>query len=438
MPIERIEDQFSSNSELRLCQSKSKRPCQAKQRKSQMGAALGAIAFQLWQRGSDSFGASGLSDVFPAVPIHVSAAFTAESATFGLLGGLGIGGVALVRLLSSKQLMDCATPHPFSTGGFLLGTALVVYLFGEPDMFEEPGIDALSWVRIVLGGVLVGFGAGLGEGCTSGNGIQGLAALAKASLVFVCTFMLIGMLTASLTGTAAALGDTPVAVPEGAWGYRAIVYGVAFMCVVSRHYQSAGAFIGGATFAASLIVAGMVKPTRVISFLDVTGSSGWDPTLAYVMGGGLLVTAPGYYVLGLVEKSELEVKMWANRPVDVLLVLGAVLFGLGWGATGICPGPALVMCGTGSTKGMLFVGCMFAARYVAGIWRKAVQLRDAASRPAPAEYEKAASGGGAKAPNHLGAGRVLQASDLVPNSPKKDNGPKATKKSGNKKGRKKK
>jgi len=415
-------------------------------RKSHMGAALGAIAFQLWQKGSDlSSEFPAVSAAFPAVPIHVSAAFSAESATFGLLGGLGIGGVALARLLSSKKLMDCATPHLYSTGGFLLGTALIVHLFSEPDMFEEPGIDALSWVRIVLGGVFVGFGAGLGEGCTSGNGIQGLAALSKASLVFVCVFMLTGMLTASLTGTAAALGDTTVAVPEGAWaragtgflsqGERVIVYGVAFMFVVSRHYQSAGALIGGATFAASLIVAGMVKPTRVISFLDVTGSTGWDPTLAYVMGGGLLVTVPGYYVLGLVEKSELRVKMWVNRPVDALLVLGAVLFGLGWGATGICPGPALVMCGTGSTKGMLFVGCMFAARHVAGIWRKAVQLRDAASRPAPAE--KATSGGGAKAPNHLGAGQVLQASDLVPNSPRKENAPKAAKKSGNKKGRKK-
>merc|ERR1712166_682955 len=120
------------------------------QRKSQMGAALGAIAFQLWQKGSDlSSEFPAVSAAFPAVPIHVSAAFTSESATFGLLGGLGIGGVALARLLSSKKLMDCATPHLYSTGGFLLGTALIVHLFSEPDMFEEPGIDALVWVRAV-------------------------------------------------------------------------------------------------------------------------------------------------------------------------------------------------------------------------------------------------------------------------------------------------
>lgn len=105
------------------------------------------------------------------------------------------------------------------------------------------------------------------------------------------------------------------------------------------------ALVTGLMFGAGLVLSGMTRPERVIGFLDVTGN--WDPSLAFVMGGALLVAAP------LFALARWRTAQMAGRPapvdasgvagkVDLRLVGGAALFGIGWGVAGICPGPALV------------------------------------------------------------------------------------------------
>lgn len=110
-------------------------------------------------------------------------------------------------------------------------------------------------------------------------------------------------------------------------------------------------FLAGLLFGAGLLLSGMVDPVNVLGFFDVAGA--WNPSLAFVMGGGLGVTMLGYR---FVPKS-------APVPattIDVRLVGGAVLFGLGWGVAGYCPGPALAAAGGGFAEALLFTAAMIA------------------------------------------------------------------------------
>ncbi|QDH61051.1 DUF6691 family protein [Pandoraea pnomenusa] len=118
------------------------------------------------------------------------------------------------------------------------------------------------------------------------------------------------------------------------------------------------AFIGGLAFGAGLILAGMANPAKVLGFLDLAGR--WDPSLAFVMGGAIAVGLVGFR---LARANPLawsgEPRAWpALRQLDKRLVVGALVFGVGWGIAGICPGPALVLLGAGSGKGLIFVVAM--------------------------------------------------------------------------------
>jgi uncharacterized membrane protein YedE/YeeE len=124
------------------------------------------------------------------------------------------------------------------------------------------------------------------------------------------------------------------------------------------------AFICGLVMSAGLIISGMVNPQKVIGFLDLFGH--FDPTLAFVMAGALSVTAIGYQLLGrskplLCDCFDLPKKNKVDRP----LVMGAVLFGIGWGMAGFCPGPAIVGVGLGLSKAMIFVIAMLAGMLLA-------------------------------------------------------------------------
>jgi uncharacterized membrane protein YedE/YeeE len=119
-------------------------------------------------------------------------------------------------------------------------------------------------------------------------------------------------------------------------------------------------FLVGLLFGAGLVVSGMTDPFKVIGFLDVTGL--WDPSLAFVMAGAVLVGAVAYRLAGKREAAILggPMRLPARAAVDRRLVAGSLVFGIGWGLAGFCPGPALAALGAGYGKAAAFVAAMLA------------------------------------------------------------------------------
>jgi len=116
--------------------------------------------------------------------------------------------------------------------------------------------------------------------------------------------------------------------------------------------------LAGVVFGLGLIVSGMANPAKVLGFLDLAGH--WDPSLAFVMAGAVAVSAIAFAVARGRAVSFLgaEMRLPSARHIDRRLVLGSVLFGIGWGAAGFCPGPALVALGMGEPKALVFVAAM--------------------------------------------------------------------------------
>ncbi len=130
------------------------------------------------------------------------------------------------------------------------------------------------------------------------------------------------------------------------------------------------ALIAGILFGLGLTISEMVDPARVIGFLDITGD--WDPTLALVMASALLVTLPSFsFILRChrplcADKFSLPDKKNIDKP----LIIGASLFGIGWGLGGFCPGPAITALVTLSPDVMLFVLAMLVGYYLVNFVNK--------------------------------------------------------------------
>jgi uncharacterized protein len=118
------------------------------------------------------------------------------------------------------------------------------------------------------------------------------------------------------------------------------------------------ALLAGAVFGIGLIVSGMADPAKVLGFLDLAGT--WDPSLAFVMGGAILVGVVAFTFARkrTVSLLGLQMRMPTATQVDRRLVGGGLLFGIGWGIAGFCPGPALVALGMGEQKALVFVAAM--------------------------------------------------------------------------------
>lgn len=130
------------------------------------------------------------------------------------------------------------------------------------------------------------------------------------------------------------------------------------------------AFISGIIMSWGLTVSGMVNPKKVIGFLDIFGH--FDPTLAFVMVGALLVAAIGYRLIGCCSKPVLAecFDVPTKNKIDPPLILGAAIFGFGWGLAGFCPGPAIVGIGLGLNKAIVFVAAMLLGMYLARVMIK--------------------------------------------------------------------
>ena len=126
-------------------------------------------------------------------------------------------------------------------------------------------------------------------------------------------------------------------------------------------------FISGIIFGLGLTISNMTNPAKVISFLDLFGS--WDPSLAFVMGGAILVTAPLLYILRDKENLVLvsHIDLPNKKNIDSPLIIGSFLFGIGWGAVGFCPGPAISSIALLNPLGLLFVASMIIGFYLSQV-----------------------------------------------------------------------
>jgi len=120
------------------------------------------------------------------------------------------------------------------------------------------------------------------------------------------------------------------------------------------------ALMAGLIFGIGLIVSGMTNPSKVIGFLDLAGN--WDPSLAFVMGGAILVGVVAFSFARKRERSLLgaAMRLPTATQIDRRLVMGSLAFGAGWGLAGYCPGPALASLASGGVKPMIFTMAMLA------------------------------------------------------------------------------
>jgi hypothetical protein len=152
--------------------------------------------------------------------------------------------------------------------------------------------------------------------------------------------------------------------------------------------QSAIALVAGALFGAGLVVSGMTRPAKVIGFLDLFGA--WDASLMLVMAGAIAVHAAAYRWVRrrsrplLAEKFAIPIR----RDIDAKLVLGALLFGTGWGLGGYCPGPSVVSLAAGQAGTLALVAAMLVAMFVtAKLEARLASWHRTSTRIGPADHE---------------------------------------------------
>lgn len=131
----------------------------------------------------------------------------------------------------------------------------------------------------------------------------------------------------------------------------------------------------GLLFGVGLLVSGMTQPAKVVNFLDVLGA--WDPSLGFVMAGAIAVH---FFAYRLVPR--LPRPLWAGgwslptrRDVDGRLLVGAVLFGAGWGLGGYCPGPAITSLAAGAASTLIFTGSMLAGMWAYALWERSLETK---------------------------------------------------------------
>jgi len=129
-------------------------------------------------------------------------------------------------------------------------------------------------------------------------------------------------------------------------------------------------FLCGLIFGAGLLISDMVQPAKVLAFLDIFGA--WDPSLAVVMAAALAVSVPGFRLAGQRAQPWLADRFFwpGSSGIDVPLLIGAAMFGLGWGLVGLCPGPAVESLATLSPGIVVFVAAMALGMFAHNVWQR--------------------------------------------------------------------
>jgi uncharacterized membrane protein YedE/YeeE len=312
----------------------------------------------------------------------------------GFLGGNLVGGAAILTVLGAGEIMGFSgilspiLKNPFAAAqdlsqqwkfAFLSTFLLTAYAFFVPSA-DSDQIESVAAVTspfaYALSGLLVGFGVKLGNGCTSGHGINGIARLSVRSIASTLTFMTAAVVTTVVTSpdqptgqyfevlrSGASVHYVPFIMPTITTGIlAATVYGIftkdLSTAEINRKRIAAG--LAGAAASAGLSHGSMAYPSAVRNFLDMGGLARgtWDPTLLMVMVGALLVSFTGYQFIesqAVVKSCPKLSQPWCGgnfgiptkTAIDWKLLTGAVAFGTGWALSGACPGPAVLLTLTG-------------------------------------------------------------------------------------------
>ena len=213
----------------------------------------------------------------------------------------------------------------------------------------------LSLGGFILAGFLVGFGAKMGNGCTSGHGVCGLPRLSKRSIVAISLFMIFGITLATLKYYFQFLIPGPNSI--NTWDLNFINYFVFFSVCMSFVYiihkdinngkrnvrDMIISFLIGSLFSFGLIESGMLQRHVVLGFLTI--GKIWNIQLAFVLGTAVGINLLTFnFILKKISKPRYKEKydLPTNKVIDNKLCLGAAIFGIGWGLSGICPGPAVL------------------------------------------------------------------------------------------------
>ncbi|KAK4330595.1 hypothetical protein RTBOTA2_006252 [Rhodotorula toruloides] len=289
-----------------------------------------------------------------------------------------------------------------SLAGFVAGGALLAVLRPSIErlvgaaLFDPPATIAQQGglARVILAGLLVGAGTKLANGCTSGHMLLGLPRFSRRSLAAVLTFFSFALLTSRLAPhPLAASFALPVPLAPATSSSFSPAQTLALLALpplaslATASSDSLHSFFLSLTFTIGLSLAGMLRPSKVLSFFylplplpfsSLKAPGEWDPSLAFVALGGLLPNALVYHNWTKKEPRPLvKGKDWTfprdakAGAIDTRLVIGSALFGTGWGLLGLCPGPLLSLLGTGpSISGWApwVFGGAFAVGGVAGGW----------------------------------------------------------------------
>lgn len=324
----------------------------------------------------------------------------ASAATLLLINGdiMGLSGIFSSTFLHPIKTAQQQPWKLVFVACFLTTAALHAKL--AADCISQPGSLVPSTLAYAVSGLLVGFGTKLGNGCTSGHGICGLARFSKRSFTAVGTFMATGILTTllmpeSLFRTKDALEVSP---RNGMYMAAMVSSLVAALRLVPQHakedakttstsssnappppspprFKSLGAIFSAGLAAVGLGISGMVQSAKVSNFLNLSlllrstsSFSLYDPTLMTVMGAGVICSWIGYqflpnytFVLGpknkwCMTKPLMDTKFHVptSTHMDWQLVGGAAIFGVGWGMGTLCPGPAFFHVAAGTKNVLLF------------------------------------------------------------------------------------
>lgn len=242
----------------------------------------------------------------------------------------------------------------------MLITSCGMKMFYNKNYFDstENFLGDISLLGLIISAFLVGFGTKLANGCTSGHGVCGIPRFSKRSIVAVLLFMTSGIGISTLRnyypffkkGNLVKLAsDLNISLIERIF---LIILCVNFLVLLFRNIYKNDyvkgmefllSFIFGGIFSAGLIISGMCKRSKIINFLTI--SSNWDISLLYVMMSAVVINLFTFnYIIKVKEKPIINdsLELPTNKDINATLIIGSLIFGIGWGIGGLCPGPAMV------------------------------------------------------------------------------------------------